>query len=235
MLIIQLHTVKLVLPWLSYYRPSLLMKLSLAGSSSSASAKPNTLTLSSTAKGKQTARLGPGAAAIAKKTSKPVSAFGNDNDDDDASSIQSAPVASTSSSSSSKLRGSDPTRPGVTGNASRLLKKLHNEAEAVDPSIFAYDEVYDSMKAGARSAEEVRKNSKEAEKPKYVSSLLKAAEVRKNDRIRAEDKLIEREREKEGDEFRDKDAFVTDAYKQQQEELRRAEEEERKREGEFAH
>lgn len=44
--------------------------------------------------------------------------------------------------------------------------------------------------------------------------------------------MIAREREREGDEFADKDQFVTPAYLQQQEELRKAEEEEKKREGE---
>lgn len=43
--------------------------------------------------------------------------------------------------------------------------------------------------------------------------------------------MIQREREAEGDEFRDKDAFVTQAYKDQMAEVRRAEEEERRREG----
>jgi coiled-coil domain-containing protein 55 len=51
------------------------------------------------------------------------------------------------------------------------------------------------------------------------------------DYLRAEEKMIQREREAEGDEFRDKDAFVTQAYKDQMAEVRRAEEEERRREG----
>ena len=45
--------------------------------------------------------------------------------------------------------------------------------------------------------------------------------------------MIQREREREGDEFADKEAFVTQAYKDQQAEVRRAEEEEKKREGLF--
>ena len=44
--------------------------------------------------------------------------------------------------------------------------------------------------------------------------------------------MMQCEREREGDEFADKEAFVTQAYKDQMEEVRRAEEEERKREGE---
>lgn len=43
--------------------------------------------------------------------------------------------------------------------------------------------------------------------------------------------MIAKEREREGDEFADKDQFVTPAYLAQQEELRKAEEEEKKREG----
>lgn len=45
--------------------------------------------------------------------------------------------------------------------------------------------------------------------------------------------MIQREREMEGDEFKDKEAFVTQAYKDQMAEVRRAEEEERQREGEY--
>ena len=49
--------------------------------------------------------------------------------------------------------------------------------------------------------------------------------------MRAEEKMIQRERELEGDEFADKESFVTQAYKDQMVELRKAEEEERQREG----
>lgn len=68
-------------------------------------------------------------------------------------------------------------------------------------------------------------------KPKYISGLLTSAATRRLDHLRAEEKMIQREREAEGDEFRDKDAFVTQAYKDQMAEVRRAEEEERRREG----
>lgn len=39
------------------------------------------------------------------------------------------------------------------------------------------------------------------------------------------------EREAEGDQFKDKESFVTQAYRDQMEEVRKAEEEEKKREG----
>jgi coiled-coil domain-containing protein 55 len=47
----------------------------------------------------------------------------------------------------------------------------------------------------------------------------------------AEEKMIQRERELEGDEFADRDKFVTQAYKDQLVENRKAEEAEKLREG----
>jgi coiled-coil domain-containing protein 55 len=64
-----------------------------------------------------------------------------------------------------------------------------------------------------------------------MSSLLNSAATRKLDRLRAEEKMMQRERELEGDEFKDKEIFVTQAYKDQMEEVRKAEEEEKQREG----
>lgn len=69
--------------------------------------------------------------------------------------------------------------------------------------------------------------------PKYINNLLSSAATRRLDHLRAEEKMIQREREAEGDEFKDKEAFVTQAYKDQLAEMRRAEEEEKKREGEY--
>ena len=68
-------------------------------------------------------------------------------------------------------------------------------------------------------------------KPKYISGLLNTAATRRLDYLRAEEKMIQREREAEGDEFRDKESFVTQAYKDQMAEVRKAEQEEKAREG----
>lgn len=43
--------------------------------------------------------------------------------------------------------------------------------------------------------------------------------------------MMQREREAEGDLYKDKESFVTQAYKNQMEEVRKAEEDEKKREG----
>ena len=101
-------------------------------------------------------------------------------------------------------------------------------ARSLDPNIYDYDAVYDSLHAKAKS----RSLSSNDKRPKYMGNLLAAAEVRKRDQLRAKEKLLAKEREAEGDEFADKDKFVTEAYKLQQLEARRQEEEEERREKE---
>jgi coiled-coil domain-containing protein 55 len=100
-------------------------------------------------------------------------------------------------------------------------------AQEVDPSVYDYDAVYDSL-----HAKPVKK--KESAGPKYMQQLLESAEVRKRDQLRAKEKMLAKEREAEGDEFADKEKFVTAAYRAQQEEVKRLEEEERKKEEEAA-
>lgn len=107
--------------------------------------------------------------------------------------------------------------------------KQSKSAQDVDPNIYDYDAVYDSLHAKPASSTSTADIEK---KPKYMGNLLAAAEVRKRDQLRAKDKMLAKERELEGDEFADKEKFVTGAYKRQQEEMRRLEEEEVQREKE---
>ncbi|TDZ23939.1 Nuclear speckle splicing regulatory protein 1-like protein [Colletotrichum orbiculare MAFF 240422] len=114
--------------------------------------------------------------------------------------------------------------------SSSLSSRKHAEAaEELDASVYDYDGVYESFKPQKKAtAEDVER------KPKYMSSLLAAASVRKRDALIAEEKKIAREREAEGEAYADKEKFVTEAYKKQQEENRRIEEEEKRREEEEA-
>jgi len=66
--------------------------------------------------------------------------------------------------------------------------------------------------------------------PKYIGSLLKAAEQRQRDMERRIEKTVQKEREAEKGLFDDKEAFVTDAYRRKMEEIRLQEERERKQE-----
>lgn len=147
------------------------------------------------------------------------------------------------------IPGMDGTRPQTTKNkkmpiepskdytnlsAMHSSKKHAKEAEELDPSIYSYDAVYDSIhrKPERTTAAGKDADAKSNEVPKYMASLLRSAEIRKRDQLRARDRLLAKEREAEGDEFADKEKFVTAAYKAQQEELRRIEEEEARREKE---
>lgn len=109
-------------------------------------------------------------------------------------------------------------------------KKHAQTAESIDPNIYDYDAVYDSIHARPSSSNAASGSSSQG--PKYMTSLLRSAEIRKRDQLRARDKLLAREREAEGDEYADKEKFVTGAYKAQQEEVRRIEVEEAEREKE---
>lgn len=135
------------------------------------------------------------------------------------------------------LAGPSKKRAPVTQAAqlSRSERRAQAAAQAIDQSIFDYDSHYEQMKAAERVAEEAKKKESEERKPKYIESFLASAQTRKLDKLRAEEKMLEREREKEGDEFEGKEKFVTEAYKRQMEEVRKAEEEEKAREGGESH
>ncbi|KAI9679611.1 MAG: hypothetical protein M1829_001573 [Trizodia sp. TS-e1964] len=105
--------------------------------------------------------------------------------------------------------------------------KYAQTAIEIDPTIYDYDAVYDSLHANSRKKKAAQDGDK---KPQYMDALLAAAEVRKRDQLRAKEKLLQREREAEGDEFADKEMFVTEAYKLQQAELLKIEAEEAARE-----
>ncbi|KAJ1963698.1 hypothetical protein H4R35_007219 [Dimargaris xerosporica] len=85
-------------------------------------------------------------------------------------------------------------------------------ADAVDdPSIYAYDEVYDSMKAAEKRARAALDPHGKSRQPRYINNLLKVAEARRNEQTLIKERKIQREREAEGDQFADKETFVTSA------------------------
>lgn len=115
-------------------------------------------------------------------------------------------------------------------NLSSLRNAQLQDAEAskLDPTVYDYDSVYDTFSANTKNATSSKQKSSEV--PKYMNNLLASAETRKRDQLRAKEKALQKERDAEGDEFADKEKFVTGAYKKQQEEVKKMEEEERKRE-----
>jgi hypothetical protein len=127
-----------------------------------------------------------------------------------------------------KAKDDDPTLLENSASAKEAERRAE-EALKVDSTIYDYDAAYDALHARTAAKKAAEQEDALSGKPKYMDSLFEAAELRKKDQLRARDKFLQRERETEGDEFADKEKFVTGAYKEQQEETRKAEEEEKKR------
>lgn len=187
--------------------------------------------------------------ALKPKPASKKSAFGGG--DSDSEGDTPAPPSAASGSSSFKRPAPPPVK--AANKLSRAQKAQLAAAEAQDASVFAYDEVFDSMKSAQQAARDAVKQESQDRKvrlcccfcfcflllhelwaythcrlqPQYIENLLQTAEQRKLDHARAEDVMTQREREKEGDEFKDKESFVTPAYLAQQEEMRKAEEAEK--------
>ncbi|CAG8505272.1 19235_t:CDS:2 [Racocetra persica] len=100
-----------------------------------------------------------------------------------------------------------------SNSINQSVQEKYKAALEEDPTVFAYDEVYDVMKSVERKRKEELKgkNDGSVKKPKYFDDILKAAEIRQRDYIRAQERKIQKEREAEGDEFDDKETFVTSA------------------------
>ncbi|KAI8821375.1 coiled-coil domain-containing protein 55-domain containing protein [Fimicolochytrium jonesii] len=120
----------------------------------------------------------------------------------------------------------------VQAKGDKRAEEAHKKALQQDASVFDYDGVYDSLKEKEIAVKKGRDNPDGGaiKKPRYMEALIKASAQRKIDLERAELRKVQREREEEGEEFGDKEKFVTGAYKQQMADLKKIEEEEKRRE-----
>ncbi|CCJ28611.1 unnamed protein product, partial [Pneumocystis jirovecii] len=83
----------------------------------------------------------------------------------------------------------------------------------IDPSVYEYDEIYDEMKDAQKKRRTETEEDKEQRKPKYMDKFFRLASIRERDRLRAQEKMLQIERQAEGDIYNDKEKFITDAYK----------------------
>lgn len=105
-------------------------------------------------------------------------------------------------------------------------KLVQEKALAEDATIYQYDEVYDDIEQARNEAKNSKKDPER--KPKYINKLLEAADKRKKDQERRIERQVQKERDEEGEMFKDKESFVTSAYREKLEEMRKAEEEEKR-------
>ncbi|XP_014277994.1 nuclear speckle splicing regulatory protein 1 [Halyomorpha halys] len=112
---------------------------------------------------------------------------------------------------------------GDKGSIKRQTKIDMQRALEQDSTVYQYDEVYDQMEKGKQE-----KHREKDRKPKYIQKLLVSAEKRKIENERRIERQVQKEREAEGDEFKDKETFVTAAYKKKLEEFAKLDAEQRR-------
>ncbi|XP_031447508.1 nuclear speckle splicing regulatory protein 1 isoform X1 [Phasianus colchicus] len=111
--------------------------------------------------------------------------------------------------------------------AMKQTKLEIQKALSEDATVYEYDSIYDEMQQKKKESSARLLSGRDEKKPRYIHNILKAAEIRKKEQEKRMERKIQKEREMEGGEFADKEAFVTSAYKKKLQE--RAEEEERER------
>ncbi|THZ65155.1 hypothetical protein D6C86_02121 [Aureobasidium pullulans] len=154
---------------------------------------------------------------------------------------QSAPVPAPKKAPSKLKPGSVPTKPPTRKpqgrdpdeygdlSAQRESAAYAAKATELDSTIYDYDSFHSAATHAASARKAAAKQESVAQGPKYMNALLTAAAQRKQDQQVAREKFLQKERENEGEEFADKESFVTGAYKAQQEENQRLREEEEKK------
>ncbi|KAJ2069367.1 hypothetical protein GGI08_000386 [Coemansia sp. S2] len=115
------------------------------------------------------------------------------------------------------------------GSQTRASEKLASELQATDPSVYAYDEVYDEISNARDRSKRARKQADDL-KPRYMEKILETAKQRQVQHKVVREKMLDKEREREGDMFADKETFVTNACKEQKEQRQKLVEDEDMRE-----
>ncbi|XP_076646911.1 uncharacterized protein LOC143355722 [Halictus rubicundus] len=140
---------------------------------------------------------------------KPSNIFGDDNDSAEEDGTDWVKKALKAEEEKNKIKKQ------TRLNMQKALKE--------DPTIYQYDEVYDDME---RTKTQLKEAKVEIKKPKYIQNLLKAAERRKREQEHRIERMVQKEREAEGEMYADKESFVTSAYRAKLEEFKKLEEEE---------
>uniref|UniRef100_A0A914Y8D7 Nuclear speckle splicing regulatory protein 1 N-terminal domain-containing protein n=1 Tax=Panagrolaimus superbus TaxID=310955 RepID=A0A914Y8D7_9BILA len=92
------------------------------------------------------------------------------------------------------------------------------EALAADPNVYEYDSIHDELVSKRNAKTEEQKEADKNREPKYAHKIILATQKRQMEKLMVDERIQAKEREAEGEEFKDKEAFVTGAYKKQIEE-----------------
>ncbi|MCL7043258.1 hypothetical protein MKW94_003279 [Papaver nudicaule] len=92
----------------------------------------------------------------------------------------------------------------------RDVEEQHKKALAEDPSAFDYDGVYDEMK---EAAQRPLMQDRQEKKSKYIHTLMAKAKERERDHEVVYERKLAKERSVDDHLYKDKEKFVTSAYK----------------------
>ncbi|KHJ75198.1 hypothetical protein OESDEN_25186 [Oesophagostomum dentatum] len=140
---------------------------------------------------------------------KPIASVFNDDDDE----VEKVDV-------SNKIQSASTLR------VQKRAERLQEMALAEDPTIFDYDASYDQIQAVRDEKIAEKKKADKERKSKYALDIIKAHKRRELEQQSREERQQQKERIEEGDQFADKEVFVTDAYRKQMEEVQKFREEE---------
>lgn len=99
---------------------------------------------------------------------------------------------------------------GAFRNMKRQARIDIQAAMEEDPTVYQYDELYDDMKD---AKEKVIAEKKVDKTSKYAKKLMRNAALRKLENDKHFERKCAKEIEEEGDEFADKESFITSSYK----------------------
>lgn len=139
--------------------------------------------------------------------------------------VHSAFTADSDDDDSGPTRGPNTSLGSLQKRQARLQQ---SQALEEDPTVFQYDELYDDMADQRTKAQQEDKRKVGSQGPKYIKRLLATAEMRKKEYERRIERQVQKERDEEGAQFKDKESFVTSSYKRKLEEIKLAEEEEKR-------
>ncbi|KAJ8985259.1 hypothetical protein NQ317_018289 [Molorchus minor] len=112
---------------------------------------------------------------------------------------------------------------GILEDRQKAGQSTNRELSQKTPSVYQYDEIYYKMereKIETKRCQEGAGIGSGCKKPKYIGKLLATAVKRKRETERRIERQGQKEREEEGEQFKDKRSFVTSAYKQKPQEPR---------------
>ncbi|KAJ8871078.1 hypothetical protein PR048_027382 [Dryococelus australis] len=110
---------------------------------------------------------------------------------------------------------------------SHPVRKSKTAVTELDGALLQYDDYHDELQ---RERAEQQKARREAAQARYIPMLLQQAERRKKEAERRTERLVQKEREAEGDQFLDKETFVTASYRKKVEEFAKMDVEDRRQE-----